>query len=618
MPPRPFVNDALWRCLCPGFPSTATATQLARAAAPTLHSKRNPRLSRRYNTAANTATKPTAATSSPTFFAQPHVPPPTARPPFPARAPRTPRDKVPLVHLPTHILYEDLRIAGARGSFDDVLRICKVLMQDRGQPPNKDMYAAMLHSFVSSSEGTAGKVRKVLEEMGFWSDGSDAQGGVKVDLDARGCENVLEALSVHPDYLLRAEVLEYMREKWFGLSDRAQGFVVAGLLRERLFEQALEMLDDMCAKKVRVEEWVWSEVMWSLLEFGEVEEAFYVLGLKESVLGSETAGAAYGVELSNALWGAMLDAAAKQQMHDAARIVWTTQVQPGYLKPPTGTCLNVLSLASRQGDVHLATDVFRLLTERETIFTTHHYELLIATYLKANALSDALSVILIMTDANLKVDAGTCHPLFWYLRHAPAPPPTTDADGNASPQLSMPLHAFTLLQSFEAAGRRIPTAAINTCISAAIACGSLPEALDMYKALHTVSSSGPNTATFNALFRGCAIAGRKDLAMFLANEMISLSLSPDRITYDRLIMVCERSGDLDDAVSYFEEMRGLGMRPRRGTYERLINALCDVGDERCVAVLRDHRESGDVVSGVERRVRDRFEGVDGAGTGVGV
>src|SRR5690242_8658140 len=74
--------------------------------------------------------------------------------------------------------------------------------------------------------------------------------------------------------------------------------------------------------------------------------------------------------------------------HDAARIVWTTQVQPGYLKPPSGTCLNVLSVASRHGDVQLATDVFRLLTERETIFTTHHYELLIATYLKANALSD--------------------------------------------------------------------------------------------------------------------------------------------------------------------------------------------------------------------------------------
>ena len=151
--------------------------------------------------------------------------------------------------------------------------------------------------------------------MGFWGDEAalKLEGKEKVDLDVRGCENVLQALAVHPDYLLRAEVLEYMREKWYTLSDRAHCFVVAGLLRDRLFEQALEMLDDMCRKKVRVDDWVWSEAMWLLLEFGEVEEAFYVLGLKESV-SEGTPGAAYGVKLSNALWGALLDAAAQQQL----------------------------------------------------------------------------------------------------------------------------------------------------------------------------------------------------------------------------------------------------------------------------------------------------------------
>lgn len=269
----------------------------------------------------------------------------------------------------------------------------------------------------------------------------------------------------------------------------------------------------------------------------------------------------------------------------------------------------MLSLASRHGDIALATDVFRVLTTRETIFTTHHYELLIATYLGAGALSDALSVILIMVDANLKVDSGTCHPLFAYLRNAPPPPPQTVIDAHGSEKeesLSLPLHTFTLLQSFEAQGRKIPTAVVNCCIQASIAQGSLPEALDMYKALHTVAASGPNTETFNILFRGCSQDGRKDLAMFLANEMLALNLKPDRITYDRLIMVCERSGDLDDAVNYFEEMRNAGMRPRRGTYERLMNALVDRDDERCVMVLKDYKESGEQVSQVERRVRKKF------------
>ena len=315
MPPRPFVNDALWRCLCPGFPSNATANHLVRAPASitlrTAQPKRSkPRpqcQSRLYNAAASAA-------SNSTFFDQPHIRSPAPQPRPQSRWPTSnAKQQLPLTQLPTHLLYEDLRIEGAKGNFDQVMSICRVLVQDRGQAPDKDMYAAILHSFTSSDQGTAGKVRKVLEEMGFWSDASDMTGGQKVELDIRGCENVLEALSVHPDYLLRAEVLEYMRAKWFPLSPRAQGFVVAGLLRERSFEQALEMLEGMCGK-VRVEPWVWSVAMWSLLEFGEVEEAFYVLGLKERATEKNIGGEVYGVKLSSALWGALLDAAANKQL----------------------------------------------------------------------------------------------------------------------------------------------------------------------------------------------------------------------------------------------------------------------------------------------------------------
>ena len=272
-----------------------------------------------------------------------------------------------------------------------------------------------------------------------------------------------------------------------------------------------------------------------------------------------------------------------------------TQVQPGYLKPPTATCVAVLSIASRNGDVQLATDVFRLLTERETTFTTHHYELLIETHLKAGDLAAAVSVILIMVDANLKVTAETCHPLYWYLRNEKPDAP------------SRPIAAFKLLQDEEAKGRKVPTAAVNACIQASIALSRLEEAIEMYKALHSVSPTGPNTQTFNILFQGCSKASRKDLAMFLASEMIELDLQPDRLTYDRLIIVCMQARELDDALAYYEEMRELGMRPRRGTYEMLITQAAAKGDERCVALLRDFRDGGDVVTrAVERAVGERF------------
>jgi pentatricopeptide repeat protein len=284
-------------------------------------------------------------------------------------------------------------------------------------------------------------------------------------------------------------------------------------------------------------------------------------------------------------------------------MVWMTQVQPGYLKPGTGACLSVLTLASRYGDVQLATDVFRILTERETTFTTHHYELLINTYLKANDLSAALSAILIMADANIKVDEGTCHPLYTHL--------STENMGEDS----RPMQAFTVLQDFEAAGRKVPTAAINACMQASIALNRLEEAIEIYKALHTVSHAGPNTNTFNILFRGCHRSVRKELAMFFANEMIQLGLKPDRITYDRLILVCLQAGDLEDALLYYEEMVATEtssdkatMKPRRMTWELLIHKCVLQGDERAVAILKAYKTGVEEPrKKVEKAVVDRFE-----------
>lgn len=284
-----------------------------------------------------------------------------------------------------------------------------------------------------------------------------------------------------------------------------------------------------------------------------------------------------------------------------------TQVQPGYLKPGTGACLSVLMLASRHGDVQLATDVFRVLTERATTLTSHHYELLIATYLKANDLPAALSVILIMVDASLKVDAGTCNPLFVHL--------CQENEGEES----RPMHAFTLLQESEVAGRKVPTAAINACMQASIALDRFEEAIEFYKALHTVAHAGPNTQTFNVLFRGCRLSARKELAMFFANEMIHLDLKPDQITYDRLILVCCEAGDLEDALLYYEEMVSTSssqrpMKPRRKTWELLITKCVRAGDERAVALLKAYKEGVEEPRmSVEKAVVQRFEYRNGGG-----
>ena len=224
-----------------------------------------------------------------------------------------------MAHLPTHVLYEHARSEGAKGHFNDVMNICRILVKDRGEQPNREMYIAVLHSFVDCANGTAGKVRKVLEEMGFWNDrDGSVSGRPKIELDVRACECVLEVLAVHPDYLLRVDILEYMKSRWLALSDRAHNFVVAGMLRERHFEHALSTLEDMVKNNIRVENWLFEKTMWMLLEFGEVEEAFYVLNLRSNVQGRGNGIAT--VKLSDALWGALLDGAAQANLVSVASV----------------------------------------------------------------------------------------------------------------------------------------------------------------------------------------------------------------------------------------------------------------------------------------------------------
>ncbi|KAF2870774.1 hypothetical protein BDV95DRAFT_607907 [Massariosphaeria phaeospora] len=575
MPPRPIVNDALWRCLCPSY---AASVPLVRA------NVLGSGLVMRNQPLNCPATKRAPRNHARGFKSTPDTTPnPFA---FPTRIDKPPapskgwtsnwdREKPSLVHFPTAELYERLRIDAAAGKHEEVMNILKILIKDRREIPNVAMYAAIIHSYVDPEEGTAGKVRKVLEEM-------QAEG---IDLDAAGCQCVLEALSVHPDYLLRNEILEYMKERWFTLSDRGHNYVVAGMLRDRLFEQALEMIEDMLKQRIRVERWIWDTTMWILLEFGEVEEAFHVLVLRQSLRGQN-------VKLSNALWLQLLDSTAQIHLTEAVNMIWNTQVVPGYIKPATGTCLHVLTQASRQGDIKLATDVFRVLTERETVFDSHHYEMLIEAYLNVNDLQAALSVAVIVQESYFKVDEATFHPLFLYLK--------TNED--------RPMEAFTILQNFEATKRRVPTAAVNACIQASVFLDRFEEAIEMYKALHTVSKAGPNTTTFNILFQGCRKVRRKELAMFLANEMLQLNLKPDSLSYDRLILLCCSSDDLQDAFLYYEEMRDQGFEPRKNTWESLMMKAWAAGDARAVVVLK-HMKEREIVPrrDYEKSVRDRFE-----------
>ena len=321
---------------------------------------------------------------------------------------------------------------------------------------------------------------------------------------------------------------------------------------------ALDYLEQMRAESIVVQPWLHDLLAYCFCDTGDFDE---VLKLMRYRLDSAE------LEISPTLWYYILDTASRNQHHEATLYAWRRCVEAGNLNPPSGICINILNTAARHGDFRLATDVFRILGQRTNSLQIHHYEALFEAYLTAGDHRTALSVLPVMAAANILATDATVRPLYLYLRQSP----------------ELPARALHTLQQLKKADKVIPTVAINAIIEAAISTNDLNFAIDTYKILHTLSSTGPTTSTFNALFRGCAKAGRKDTAMFLAAEMLALKVPPDALTYDRLILVCIEGmtdEDNDDAFKYFEEMKGMSWWPRRGTLVAMAKRFCEWGDER--------------------------------------
>ncbi|KAK5118753.1 hypothetical protein LTR85_007959 [Meristemomyces frigidus] len=528
----------------------------------------------------------------------------------------------------TPFLYTRLRALAIGGKVRACRAIAELLVRDRKEKPNVQLYNALIHSNVSHDEGAAWRVSEYLEEM--------RAAGLQPDTGT--CHAVLKVLSVHPDHLLRTDIQEYMRARWFQLNEDGAHDVAAGLLREGLFEQGLERIEAMRREGVRLHGWLQDMAVYMLCAAGEVEEAYRIMKLRYD--GGE-------VGLSRTVWYTLLDAGSSYRHHPSTSLIWNSQVNAGYLNPSSGICLNVLTTAAQAGDAVLATDVFTHLSKRGTAFQSIHYQQLLECYLSTSPpdLKRSLSILTIMALEKLPISLAETRALYLHLRAQPA----------------FVAEAFTTLRELHEQGRKIPIAALNLIIECYVQHRNLPEAMKVYKLIHTfvpmaegAKKTFANIETLNLLLRGCRLASPPDegLASFLVSELLALRVKPTALTYDRLILVFVEAAAhalkvasaanldaapaqtqrekgrqlLDWAFRHFIDMRAvsgasataggtsrqhpfndvlgavqgsstLGWMPRFGTVERLATQLAKVGDVRCWDVLQAGEDSAGEVEG---------------------
>ena len=458
------------------------------------------------------------------------------------------------------LTFAELHQQARKGQYKEVQEIAGKLLREYGEKPNHHMYEALILANIDCRNGSANEVARLLQDMG--DEG--------IEPDTAILHAALQVLAIHPDYLLRSHILHELRQRWLPLTQNGWHDVVVGLLRDRQLERSLHALEKMQKEGVTPYPWLYDTMIYILCSAEEFDEA---LRLLEHCIESDD------LSISPTLWSYALDSASRALHYPLTLFAFNARVKTSYLNPSSGVCTNILSTATRQGDTHLATSILHVLSRRTgSPVQRHHYEALLETYVASKDLRTAFTLLVTMEKAGFTPTEASTRPIFTYLRQ---------------PRES-PEKAREILYSLRDEGVTILIQAVNVLIESYIYHQNLSAALELYKSMQTLSCElGPDTATFNALLRGCALYKRKDVAMFLASEMVALKITPDALTYDRLLLVCLTSDDgLGNAWRYLEEMKAAGWWPRGGTAIRFAKKACALGDPRVWDLVQDGQGRG--------------------------
>ncbi|KAG9697581.1 hypothetical protein KCU95_g1151, partial [Aureobasidium melanogenum] len=608
------IADGLWHCLCPSYNSVSLSTSrnaLIRSRRPALQCAASripsPAASRRNSTVAPVRFKGTV--DAPLELQNSGLPVMNVWAPLDEETqskefktsrkttmrPKTTVKKADYPNISTPDLYELAHAAASKGNSREAMQMVEYLVRERRETPNLRLYSISILTNVHPSEGSARSVARLLAEM-------EDEG---LQMNVQICHDVLQVLSVHMDYLMRMDILQYMRRQWLQLNTEGYHWVGAALFREGQLELGLDHLEEMRKDNVPIQSWLYDIAVYTMLETNEFDEALTIV--KDRIAANDWI-------INRNLWSHMLDRAAAFFHYRSTVYVWNTQVVPGYLIPSSGTCLNVLTTAARKGDAALATSVFHVLGKRSTNFKQIHYDQLLTTYMSASPpdLHAAFTVLTIMASVKIPPSSVSTRPILAHLVRYPSDCST----------------AFDIITSLHESGREIPIAALNVLIEGYVETNQLEQALVAYKHMHLFertavdkhgkpirrSRSYSTLDTFNILLRGAAkpIAQQAyDLAMFLVSEMLALGVRPDALVYDRLVVICVQDKKLDHAYRYFDEMEELGFMPRPRTAELLAKSLAENADSRCWDVLQRMQDRGATVDERQRTiVQNIFSGAE--------
>lgn len=534
-----FVNDGLWRCLCPSFDAVALR-QVAKPS--TLTSKRRPQSKLqapcahrhyRYSTSANHATY---GVSNSTGLGSPltganslsHA--------------SVVQDDTNTAHsellLPTPPSDEQLSSASIdslktallalRGSknytLDDkvdrharIIQVVNHLVGSRGQRLSAFEYECVMDAMADPS-GSAKGICKIIDDM--------VARGIKPT--ATLCKSALDALMNHPDYYTRHDILHIMRQSWFPTDTPARQSIIVGMLREEQYELAFSRLMEMVSEGARIETWVYDIFILVFGKMAFVDEMVAILHARNKLDGN----------LPESLQCFVLEVCSEAYHREGVVAGWNSLVRTGTMQPSDGLLESVLAAASWHGDAELASEVLGLLSQR-TKTRDYHYEAVADAFVRGGDAAGAMRILCIMETTGIQVQRAMLSEFSAALKSNPEQISAAETalwDFRKSGPLPRALVAAVLLCKAETEGSH---AALQLLQSSEELCGmaaswrvmqdmiihsrdeQTTRALcAMYGTHHTDADETRSQAVYGKLVLQCVSIGSMDLAFHFAQRFV--------------------------------------------------------------------------------------------------
>ncbi|KAI0101654.1 hypothetical protein GGR51DRAFT_529762 [Nemania sp. FL0031] len=423
--------------------------------------------------------------------------------------------------MSTRTIYAALKeLQDAEDTYLAITRFVEYLVKERGEQPNAALYESLIKANINTHYGSAKVAAQLLKE-------AQSHG---IATTPEMYQGLLEVTAVHPDYVLRAQVLHDMKTRWYNLTPSAEVSIIISLLRDGQYELALWKLEELNKVPINVPSWLFDVFLYTFGELGFHEETLAILKNRQRIVDTVKR-----APLSFNASQFLLDVFSRDAFHPGIKYVWDHSVTPGHIHPPDGVVLNVLNTASMHGDAMLAMSAIRELSARKMTLSMHHYEALIHVHIRQNDLRKALTILCIMSKAGLSPDLSSTRPIFQMLR---------DSQVLVDQALGI-LHDLKLQYI-------VPAAAFNVVLESTAAFGNFRIAFDLYRTIRQVCANGPDLETFEILLQHCTM--RKSMN-FLVAEIEVFRLKPSRSILDHLVRICSLQDDYEMAFRYLEMMR---------------------------------------------------------------